>query len=75
LLLLETGMRAFDRCEAARALLDRDGVVVTDRWGQSKQHPAAAVERDARAGLLAALRALCLDVEPLQPRVGRPGGS
>ena len=74
-LLLETAMRAFDRGESARALLERDGVVITDRWGQSKPHPAAAIERDARSGMLAAMRALNLDVEPLRDRPGRPGGS
>jgi hypothetical protein len=75
LLLLETAMRALDRAESARTLLERDGVVITDRWGQQKPHPAAAVERDARAGMLQALKALNLDVEPLRDRPGRPGGA
>ncbi len=51
LLLLETAMRAYDRAETARALLERDGVTIADRWGQTKPHPAAAIERDARSGL------------------------
>ena len=72
LLLLETAMRAYDRAETARALLERDGVTIADRWGQVKPHPAAAIERDARSGLLAALKALNLDVEPLRDRPGRP---
>lgn len=74
-LLLETAMRAFDRAEAARALLDKDGVVLVDRWGQSKPHPAVVIERDARAGMLSALKMLNLDIEPLRDRAGRPGGS
>jgi phage terminase small subunit len=74
-LLLETAMRAFDRGESARVLLERDGVVIADRWGQQKPHPAATIERDARAGMLAALKALNLDVEPLRDKLGRPGGS
>ena len=65
-------MHAYDRAEAARALLERDGITILDRWGQVKPHPAAAIERDARSGLLAALRALNLDVEPLRDRAGRP---
>jgi phage terminase small subunit len=73
-LLLETALRNFDRAEAARRLLDEQGIVITDRWGQSKPHPAAAVERDARSGMLAAFRALNLDLEPLRDRPGRPGG-
>ena len=75
LLLLETAMRAYDRAETARSLLERDGVTISDRWGQTKVHPAAAIERDARSGLLAALRALNLDVEPLRDRAGRPPAS
>jgi hypothetical protein len=38
-----------------------------------KPNPACTIERDARQGLLAALRALNLDVAPLKP-LGRPGG-
>ncbi len=74
-LLLEQALRAFDRGEQARGVLDREGLVVLDSRGRPKQHPAAAVERDARAGLLSALRALNLDLEPLRDRVGRPGGA
>jgi P27 family predicted phage terminase small subunit len=74
LLLLQTALEAFDRLRGARALIDRDGVVITDRFGQSKPHPAATIERDARTAMLTALRALNLDVEPLQGRVGRPNG-
>lgn len=74
-LLLETAMRAFDRGESARTLLEKDGITIVDRWGQQKPHPAATVERDARSGMLAALRALNLDIEPLRERPGRPGGS
>jgi P27 family predicted phage terminase small subunit len=71
---LELAVRAFARMEEARRLLDAEGVVVKDRWGQSKPHPAAQIERDARAGVLAALRELHLDVEPIRDRIGRPPG-
>ena len=46
-----------------------------DRYGQLKAHPAVNIERDARAAMLAALKAMNLDVEPLRDRPGRPGGS
>lgn len=74
LTLLTTAARAFARMEEARRLLDKDGCVTRDRWNQVKSHPAAQVERDSRAGLLAALRALHLDVEPIRDSVGRPPG-
>ena len=74
LLLLEQALRCFDRAEGARRVLDREGVTTEDSRGRPKSHPACQVERDSRSGLLAALKALNLDLEPLRDRVGRPGG-
>jgi phage terminase small subunit len=62
LLLLATAMQSFSRADRARAIVDKEGECVRDRWGQSKVNPACAVERDARAAMLTALRALRLDV-------------
>jgi P27 family predicted phage terminase small subunit len=59
--LLQTALESYDRLAEARELLAREGIVVADRFGQAKAHPATAVERDARAQLLAALRALRLE--------------
>jgi hypothetical protein len=75
LAVLTLAARALDRAEAAKAVIDRDGMLVTDRWGQAKAHPACAVERDARAAMLAAIRNLHLDLEQNHSRPGRPGGS
>jgi P27 family predicted phage terminase small subunit len=74
LAILTAGLEAFDRMGAAKALLDADGPVVTDRWGQRKVHPAATVERDSRAAWMSALKALNLDLEPLRDGPGRPQG-
>lgn len=74
-LLLEQALRCFDRAEQARAVLDKDGVTTTDSRGRPKTHPATSVERDSRAGMLSALKAMNLDFEPLKDRAGRPGGS
>jgi hypothetical protein len=52
----------------------RDGLTSSDRYGQRRPHPALAAARDARSQALQALRSLHLDVEPLQPHRGRPGG-
>ena len=65
LAVLEQALRAFDRAEEARRLLDREGCVVKDRWGQVKLHPAASVERDARAAFLSALKQLGVEI-PLE---------
>ena len=74
LLLLEEALRAYDRCVQARMKIEKDGVVILDRFGQKKAHPATTVERDSRGQLMTALRQLQLDVEPLRDGPGRPGG-
>jgi len=61
-----------DRLRAAQAAIKADGLTVTDRYGCPKCHPACTVEKDARNGLLAALRQLNLDLEPLRDSRGRP---
>jgi P27 family predicted phage terminase small subunit len=71
LLLLESGLEAFDRMRQAQAVLDKEGITVTDRFGQAKVHPAALIERDAKGVLLRYLKALGLDLEPLPGKDGR----
>jgi P27 family predicted phage terminase small subunit len=71
---LATYLEAFDRMRGAQRRVKRDGQTFRDRFGQVKAHPLLAVERDARAACLAALKALNLDLEPLHDRPGRPGG-
>ena len=48
LLVLRGALEAFDRCQQARKLLEKEGLVVLDRFKQQKVHPAAAIERDSR---------------------------
>ena len=63
LVLLQAAAEAHERGQQARRLIAEQGLTVLDRFGQAKAHPATAVERDARAQLLAALRALRLSPE------------
>jgi len=74
LLILQTAAEAFDRMRDAQAVIAKEGLTVKDRFGQPKAHPLTTVERDSRAAMLAALKALNLDLEPLQERPGRPAG-
>jgi hypothetical protein len=74
LALLSTAAEAADRVASCRRLLDKDGEVLYVR-GVPRAHPAAAIERDARAALVRAIRYLNLDVEPLRDKPGRPPGS
>lgn len=74
LALLTTASECLDRMRAAQDAIEAQGEVVTDRYGQTKVHPACALEKDARNGFLAALKQLNLDLEPLRDRPGRPSG-
>jgi len=74
-LLLQTALEAFDRMRECQAAIGQDGAVVEDRFGQKKPHPALTAERDSRSQMLAALKQLNLDLEPLKNRPGRPAGS
>ena len=75
LLLLQTGMEAFDRLKMAQAEIAKDGQMIADRFGQMKPHPLLTTERDARSQLLLAIKGLNLDLLPLHDGPGRPGGS
>jgi len=74
LLILQTAMEAGDRMREAAEIIKAEGMQVVDRFGQKKAHPLTTVERDSRVAMLAALKALNLDLEPLQERPGRPTG-
>lgn len=71
--ILRVACESFDRAQACRTAIDRDGLTVLDKFGQVKPHPLIAAERDSRAAFLAGLKALNLDLEPIKT-VGRPAG-
>ena len=70
---LRLACEALDRCSEAREVLAAEGVIVRDRFGQVRAHPAVAIERDSRLAVLRGFRELALeggtpdDVRP--PRV------
>jgi P27 family predicted phage terminase small subunit len=72
-LLLDVCCQAYERALEARAAINREGLQTADRFGQFKPHPLLPVERDSRGQVMAAVKALGLNVEPLQP-MGRPPG-
>ena len=61
--LLQAAAESWDRVAQARALLERGGIVIKDRFGQQKPHPAVDIERHNRALFARMLRELALDVE------------
>lgn len=74
LLILETALQALDRLREAQVELAKNGIVLLDRFGQSKLNPAVLVERDSRSAMLTALKSLGLDLEPVHSGPGRPSG-
>jgi hypothetical protein len=53
--------QCLDRVSEARTILDKEGMVIYDRFTQARPHPAAKLECDFRAGFLASMRLLGLD--------------
>lgn len=73
--LVTQASECLDRQRAAQAAIAEFGPIVKDRYGAPKLNPACNLEKDARNGMLAALKALNLDLEPLHDGIGRPPGS
>jgi phage terminase small subunit len=73
LALLTSAAESLDALRAAQAAIKEHGLVCLDRYGSPKANPACGIAKDARNGLLAALKQLNLDLEPLRDGVGRPG--
>lgn len=58
LALLEQATRAYHTLRLAERQLEAEGLVIDGPRGMARAHPAAAVARDARSGVLQALKAL-----------------
>jgi len=70
--LLRTAAEAQTRMQRCQAAIAEHGEAILQDNGILKANPLLSHERDARAAMLAALKALNLDLEPLKD-VGRPG--
>jgi phage terminase small subunit len=75
LALLDNSCRALMRCREAQRLLARDGIILQDRSGRAKAHPAVAIEQGAMLAMLRHMRALELNVDPIRDQLGRPAGT
>lgn len=67
-MLLQTAMENWDRAQAARELVTREGLVLN-----GKRHPATDIEKQCYSLFLRTMRQLGLDIVPPGP-VGRPPG-
>jgi hypothetical protein len=73
LALLRTAAEAADRIASVRRQIDEKGELLVIK-GIPRINPLCAVERDQRAALVRAIRAMNLDIEPLRAAPGRPAG-
>jgi len=62
--LLTLAGEAFDRASEARELVEAEGIVFSNRFGELRAHPAVAIERDSRIGFARLVRQLDLADEP-----------
>jgi P27 family predicted phage terminase small subunit len=72
MLLLKSTLEAYDRAQAAKDVIDREGMQIIDRFQQVKPHPLLTTERDARSQFMAGMKQLNFDLEPLRDGPGRP---
>ena len=59
--ILLTAAESFDRGQACRQEVEARGMMLVDRYGQPKIHPAVDSQKSAAATFLAAMKALALD--------------
>ena len=70
---LAVACETWDRAQAARAQLAREGLTVPGREGGIRPHPCVAIERDARLAVARLVRELDLYTEPPpSDRIGPP---
>lgn len=72
LTVLQVGLEALEQLRSAEKIIQDEGQVYLDRWGQPRQHPALLNARDSRSAFLKCISSLGLDLEPLQ---SGPSGS
>jgi phage terminase small subunit len=70
--LLTMAGEAWDRKEAARGAIAKEGIVFLDRFGSPKPRPEVSIQRDAEITFARLIRELALDVDP--PGESRPPG-
>jgi phage terminase small subunit len=59
---------AWDRKEAAREAIVKEGLTYVDRFGSPKPRPEVAIQRDAEIVFARLLRELKLDIDPPDSR-------
>jgi phage terminase small subunit len=66
--LLTAAGEAWDRKEAARQAIEKQGLTYLDRFQQPATRPEVAIERDSRLAFFRCMRQLALSEEPPEDR-------
>jgi phage terminase small subunit len=66
--LLTAAGESWDRKEAARQIIEKDGLTYVDRFGQPATRPEVAIERDSRLAFFRCIRQLALSEERPEDR-------
>ena len=74
LIILENLCRTQDRIDKAQRILDREGMVVTNRFGKLEQHPASMILRAEVSSFAKFHKQLNLAVPDDESRPGRKDG-
>jgi hypothetical protein len=72
LLLLEAALIARDRALAADKALSKEGLTVKGAAGRTLAHPCIAVSRDSWVAFNRSMRALGLEITPVESSISRP---
>ena len=73
--LLRAACQQLSRAAEARAAIDADGVIIEDRFGIAKEHPALSVERQSHLAYLRLVREMGLDIDLPESRGPRRPGT
>jgi hypothetical protein len=68
---LESALRMLDRADSARSEIERDGITFADRFGQRREHPAVATERQAVLAAARLFRELGIGADIPEARIPR----
>ena len=73
--LLRAACQQLTRAAMARKAIDADGIVIPDRFGIDKEHPAISIERQAHLAYLRLVREMGLDIDLPESRAPRRPGT
>jgi phage terminase small subunit len=64
--MLTRALECYDEMQNARRVLEVEGEIVLDRWGQKGLHPMCQRMKESRAHMLQCFKALNLDLASLE---------